>query len=403
MRLVGDEQVERALGKLPLDELGRLVAALAEAELHVGHRTFHARGLTVRKHQLAVAVHQVDELVDVVAEHRCQEPVPELLHQLLRGDFPDRRNALQGFEHGRGLIAAGQAARADQRPQGRGAMAALPAVLIGLESDRVDRLAVEVGDNRAAVRASRHVAVAGASRGEDRLPVETHPHPDAPQDEELLARGLHTQLLTQLDEFDERIRPIEHPYLGAGHRLLDLPPPLVNQVRWRQDQSAAVAFGVEHGGRGDADGRLTAAHLAIDDRGAFATVDQQLGGGVDDFGLCWEQLALEAGDDELPVRLRLAGIDRRVGAVEGVEQFVAELADEILKAQGQRVGFRVQQFALHGRGFSGSGFEIEGHGDAPKKNGACTTPSGAMACPVVGGESARGRRWLKMLAWVARG
>src|SRR3546814_18950136 len=35
VRLVGDEQVERAMGKLPLDELGRLVAALAEAELHV--------------------------------------------------------------------------------------------------------------------------------------------------------------------------------------------------------------------------------------------------------------------------------------------------------------------------------------------------------------------------------
>ena len=144
----------------------------------------------------------------------------------------------------------------------------------------------------------------------------------------------------------------------------------------KSTRSAAVAFGVEHGGRGDADGRLAAAHFAVDDRGAFATVDQQLGSSVDDFGLGREQLALEAGDDELPVRLRLAGIDRRVGAVEGVEQFVAELADEILKAQGQRVGFRVEQFALHGRGFSGSGVEIEGHGDAPKKNGACTTPAG---------------------------
>ncbi len=57
---------------------------------------------------------------------------------------------------------------------------------------------------------------------------------------------------------------------------------------------------------------------------------------MDDFGLSLEQLALEAGDDELAMRLRLAGIDRRVGAVERVEQFVAELTDEILKAQGQR-------------------------------------------------------------------
>ncbi|MGV8397319.1 hypothetical protein ACV34E_32390, partial [Pseudomonas aeruginosa] len=35
---------------------------------------------------------------------------------------------------------------------------------------------------------------------------------------------------------------------------------------------AAVAFGVEHGVRGDADGRLAATHLALDDRGAFAAV-----------------------------------------------------------------------------------------------------------------------------------
>ncbi|KYO95242.1 hypothetical protein LT20_05078 [Pseudomonas aeruginosa] len=403
MGLVGDQQVERALRQVPLDELGRLVAALAEAELHVGHRTFHARGLTVRKHQLAVAIHQVDELVDVVAEHRCQEPVPELLHQLLRGDFPDRRNALQGFEHGRGLIAAGQAARADQRPQRCTAVAALAAGLLGFQLDRVDRLAVEVGDDMPAIRAGPHVAVRRAPPNEDRFPVEPHPHPHAAQDEELLALGRHAQLLAQFQQLDQRVRAIEYPDLGTGHRLLDFAPPLVDQVGWREHQGAAVAFGVEHGGGGNTHRRLAATHLAIDDRGAFATVDQQLGGGVDDFGLCWEQLALEAGDDELPVRLRLAGIDRRVGAVEGVEQFVAELADEILKAQGQRVGFRVQQFALHGRGFSGSGFEIEGHGDAPKKNGACTTPSGAMACPVVGGESARGRRWLKMLAWVARG
>jgi hypothetical protein len=146
---------------------------------------------------------------------------------------------------------------------------------------------------------------------------------------------------------------------------------------------AAVAFGVEHGGRGDADGRLAAAHLAIDDRGAFATVDQQLGDGMDDFGLGLEQLALEAGDDELPMRLRLAGIDRRIGAVEGVEQFVAELADEILKAQGQRGRFRVEQVALHGRGFSGMVSRSRDMVMLQRKWGM-HHPSGAMACPVVG-------------------
>jgi len=38
--------------------------------------------------------------MDVVAQHRRKEAVTELLHQLLRGDFPDRRDSLQGFQHG---------------------------------------------------------------------------------------------------------------------------------------------------------------------------------------------------------------------------------------------------------------------------------------------------------------
>ncbi|WP_273270931.1 glutamine--tRNA ligase [Methylophaga sp.] len=37
MRFISDEQIERALRQVPLDELGRLIAALAEAELHIGH------------------------------------------------------------------------------------------------------------------------------------------------------------------------------------------------------------------------------------------------------------------------------------------------------------------------------------------------------------------------------
>ena len=233
--------------------------------------------------------------MDIVAQHRRQEPVAELFHQLLCGDFADGRDALEGFEHGRGVVAADQQVACNER----------------------------------------------------RLPVEPHPHPDTPQDEELLARGLYTQLLAQLDELDQGVGAVEHPDLGARHRLLDLTPPLVDKVRRRKNQGAAVAFGIEHGGRGDADGRLAAAHLAIDDHGAFALVNQQLCGGMDDLGLGREQLALQAGDDELPVRPRLAVIDRRVGMVKGVEQFVAELADEVLKAQGKR-RFRFGQIALDG-------------------------------------------------------
>src|SRR3546814_3303426 len=92
----------------------------------------------LREDQLAVAIHQVDELVDVVPEHRREEGVAELLHQLLRGDFPDGWNTLQCLEHGRGLVAGGQASGTDQRPQRCTAVAAFVAGLLGFEFDRVE-------------------------------------------------------------------------------------------------------------------------------------------------------------------------------------------------------------------------------------------------------------------------
>lgn len=45
-----------------LDELCRLVAAFAESELDVGHRSLHALGLAVGEDEVAFRVHQVDEL-----------------------------------------------------------------------------------------------------------------------------------------------------------------------------------------------------------------------------------------------------------------------------------------------------------------------------------------------------
>ena len=64
--------------------------------------------LAIGEEQLPARVHQVDEAVQVVAEHRGQEAVPEGLHQFLRGGFADGGNSLQGAQHGRGLIVAGQ-------------------------------------------------------------------------------------------------------------------------------------------------------------------------------------------------------------------------------------------------------------------------------------------------------
>src|SRR3546814_6303420 len=107
---------------------------------------------------------------------------------------------------------------------------------------------------------------------------------------------------------------------------------LVDQVGWREHQGAAVAFGVEHGGRGDADGRLAAAALAIDERGAFAAIDPQLGDGEEQVGFRREQVALERGEDKLTMPPKLAGGGRRLGAVERVERIVAQLGPNELQA-----------------------------------------------------------------------
>ena len=133
-----------------------------------------------------------------------------------------------------------------------------------------------------------------------------------------------------------------------------------------RDQRAAVAFGVQHGRRGNANGGLAAARFAIDDRGAFAAVGQQLGDGMHHLGLRAEQLALETGQHELAMRPGLAGVDGRVGAVERVQQFVAEFGNEILKAHRQGRSSRFEQVALDGSAIGGgNNVGIEGHGDAP--------------------------------------
>ena len=63
---------------------------------------------------------------------------------------------------------------------------------------------------------------------------------------------------------------------GAGHGLLNLTPPLVDQVRRREHECAAIAFRVEDRGGCDADRGLAASHLAVDDRGTFTAFDQEL-------------------------------------------------------------------------------------------------------------------------------
>ncbi len=195
-------------------------------------------------------------------------------------------------------------------------MAAFAAGLLRVECDCANRLAAEIRDNLTAIRARPHVTLRGPTTREHGFPVKPQAHTHTPQDEELLSLGRHAQLLAQLEQLDQCIRAVEHPDFGTGHRLLDFSPPLVNQMGWREYQGTTVAFGVEHGGRGDTDGRLAATHLAVDDRGTFATIDQQLGHGMDHVGLRREQSPLEASENKLPVCACLAGVDRWIGTVE---------------------------------------------------------------------------------------
>lgn len=70
---------------------------------------------------------------------------------------------------------------------------------------------------------------------------------------------------------------------------------------------------------------------------------------MDDVGLGGEQPALETGEDQLMMGAWLAGIDRWIGTVESIQQFVAELGDEILQGEGERRGGGFEQIALFGR------------------------------------------------------
>ncbi len=157
-----------------------------------------------------------------------------------------------------------------------------------------------------------------------------------PRTKNSLAGGRYAELLAQLQQFDQRVGAVEHPHLRAGDGFEDFPPPFVDRVRRRQDQGAAVTFGMEHGRDGNCHQRLARSHFRVDDCGAFTTIDQQLADCVDDFGLRGERLPLETRQNPLPMWARFPGVNRRIGAVEAFQKLVTEFGNEIVEADGQR-------------------------------------------------------------------
>lgn len=123
-------------------------------------------------------------------------------------------------------------------------------------------------------------------------------------------------------------------------------------------------FGVKDCRDGDPNAGFAAAHFAVDDGGTLAAIAQQFSDGVDDLALGVERLPLQPVENELPVRARLPGVDGRIGTVEGLQQLVTELGNEVGQADGERRRFLVEQGIDGGRAIDG--IEIERQwGDAP--------------------------------------
>ena len=141
-------------------------------------------------------------------------------------------------------------------------------------------------------------------------------------------------------------------------------------MRRRDDQGPAIAGRVHD--RCDSDGHhgFPGAHLGVDDSGLLVTVQQQGGDGLDDLGLGREGLALESVHHQLAVSVVGAGIDRGVGAIERLQELVAELVDEVGQVdvqggggQGGRLGQSVHVHLLQvkngaGRARSPSGIGV---------------------------------------------
>jgi len=135
---------------------------------------------------------------------------------------------------------------------------------------------------------------------------------------------------------------------------------------------------MQNRGQRNADRGLAGAHLAVDENGPLALVDEQLRGRMHDLGLGGEQLAFEPGQHQLSVRARRAVVDRRVRPVERFQQLVSELGNKVLEAHGQFGRFLFEQVALGRRGISGRGRfgGLRVHGDAPKETGHAPLPKG---------------------------
>ena len=99
MAFIDYQQPEVTVRQVALDEFRRLIIALAKRKFRIGHGTLHPECLTITEHQVAVLIHQVDELVDIVFEHRAQKAFAKGREQTVCRFFADGRQLLECIEY----------------------------------------------------------------------------------------------------------------------------------------------------------------------------------------------------------------------------------------------------------------------------------------------------------------
>ena len=169
--------------------------------------------------------------------------------------------------------------------------------------------------------------------------MKAHAHAHAPQHKELWHIRFKTNALTQAQELAQGVWAIEHPHPRIRDRLQYLAPPLVDKVRWRDDQRARMRL-LHQCCCADGHHGFTRAHLRIQHSSWLIVIHQELDAGLN--GLCLlhkrfapqrhQGLLASLPDSGLLVQSRL--IHRRMLHSHLIEQALAKLTDEVTQCDG---------------------------------------------------------------------
>ena len=194
MSFIGNLAPKEVLGQIAFDELGRLIPTLAKRELHRGHGTLHAPGLSITEHQFALVVHQIDELMDVVSQHTGEHLRTEAINQTTRRFRTDGRNLLDRV-HQNIPLRLGHGSRSHQAPQSLATLLATRLLFVQCTLDLIKwhrRIAIARRIDQ--VNTTPRTRSVAQALGCTRSPIEAHPHSDPSHDEKLRLLRFHFDL-----------------------------------------------------------------------------------------------------------------------------------------------------------------------------------------------------------------